>query len=119
MQGSIINNGIVITAEDRASAIFGAIGQSFQKMRQEFAVGAKEIPKKTEEAFRPFQNLENVLRTNIKDGFQSATDQLNEDFRAFNRDVRHHINNFNSMIMGGVAVAMSGLGIQRTGQAIT
>lgn len=119
MQGSLITNGVVIQAVDKASGAFTAIGRSFNQMRSEFSMGLREIPRQTEEAFRPFQGFRHLMRTELAAGFKEGSHTLEEGFQHFNMTVRKHVNTFNSIIMGGVAVAMSGLGIRRAGQFVT
>lgn len=106
--------GLIFDFVNNASDKMGEVIQDFRRLREEADQTAKHQPRNRLGTPR---SLSGLWKAEL-DETRSIQDKYNRRMMNFNRNVRHHINTYNSIIMGGVAVSMSGYGMLRYGSQI-
>ena len=108
-------NGIVFEVRDKASQAISSISNSFHQVRQQAARTAGEVPKSVNQAFPEFSRTWN---RDLTKEWRHVGATWDKRYSSFERNVRQQVNKFNSVIMGGVALAMSGYGLAQFGRRI-
>lgn len=117
---NILHNGIIFDLQfvDRASASLRRTTNLFRQLRYEADTAAREVPRSYDRATGMMGRMTRLLQTDVTQAMRTLRDETDRRFYNFTRTTRQMVNNFHSIIMGGVAVAMSGLGIRRAGDSI-
>ena len=108
MNRSLIHNGIVVTA-DVSGAVSGLeqLMNTQHKLLHDSKIFAQQMPSQWNNAFTaPIKKFRQSLNT------------VYGDIQKYNYEVRKLANNMNSVVMAGVAVSMTGVGIKQAGQKI-
>jgi len=116
MIDNIMHHGLEISVSDKATKGLNKIGTQFSKLTKNVNQNARQMEQGITKTLSPFQSMSEQLNQEIVSGTSGLSSQ--HAFDRFQQNLRQQVNQYHHMIMGGVALSMSGMGIQRAGQNI-